>query len=294
MLLSVGVTIYIVCRSLNWSFTGMLSNILKSDYSTIIITDWTKPNFYLKQFLSGMFITIAMTGLDQDMMQKNLTCRNLRDAQKNMFSFGWILVVINFMFMMLGALLFFYADADSIATQPSDGLFANVSVNYLGAFAGTVFLVGLIAAAWSSADGALTALTTSFCIDIIGLDRRDALSAKQKRNIRYAVHFAVALLFLLIIIQFKQYYNKAIIDQFFTIAGYTYGPLLGLYSFGLFTRLQVRDRAVPIIAIASPVISYLLDSNSVRWFNGYEFGFELLIVNGLITFAGLWLCRKKG
>jgi Na+/proline symporter len=291
MLLSVGVTIYLICKSFGWSFSGMISNVWRSDYSTMMVTDWTDPRFFLKQFFSGIFITIAMTGLDQDMMQKNLSCRNLRDAQKNMFTFSGILVIVNIMFLLLGAMLYFYAGANQIATASSDSLFATVSIHHLGAFAGIVFLIGLIAAAYSSADGALTALTTSFCIDIIGLDKR-ALPDRRKFRIRYTIHFLFAMLFLLLIVQFKQLDNKAIIDRFFTIAGYTYGPLLGLYSFGLFTRLKVRDHMVPLVAIASPVITYLLDSNSVQWFNGYRFGFELLIVNGLITFAGLWLFRK--
>jgi Na+/proline symporter len=291
MLLSVAVTIGLICKSLGWSFTGMLSNVWQSDYSAIMVTDWTDRRFFLKQFLGGIFITIAMTGLDQDMMQKNLSCRNLRDARKNMFTFSWILVAVNAMFLLLGAMLYFYAGANHIATTPSDSLFANVSIHYLGVFAGIVFLVGLVSAAYSSADGALTALTTSFCIDIIGLEKR-ILPAGRKRRIRYAVHFTFALLFLLLIMQFKQLNNKTIIDRFFTVAGYTYGPLLGLYGFGLFTRLKVRDRAIPFIAVVSPLITYLLDSHSVQWFGGYRFGFELLIVNGLITFAGLWLCRK--
>ena len=291
MLLSTGITIYLICRSLGWNFTEMLSNVRHSDYSTMMITDWNDRRFFLKQFLSGIFITIAMTGLDQDMMQKNLSCRNLRDAQKNMFTFSGILVAVNLMFLLLGAMLYFYAETNQMIVASSDTLFATISIHYLGVFAGIVFLIGLIAAAYSSADGALTALTTSFCIDIIGLDRR-ALPEQRKFRIRYAIHFTFALLFLLLIMQFKQLEDKAIIDRFFTIAGYTYGPLLGLYSFGLFTRWRVRDRAVPAIAIISPFIAYLLDRHSIQWFGGYQFGFEILIVNGLITFAGLWLFRK--
>jgi len=293
MLLSVAITIYLICKSLGWSFTGMLSNVRHSDYSTMMVTDWTDRRFFLKQFLSGIFITIAMTGLDQDMMQKNLSCRNLRDAQKNMFTFSGILVVVNLMFLLLGAMLYFYAGANHIVVASSDSLFATVSIHYLGAFAGIVFLFGLIAAAYSSADGALTAITTSFCIDIIGKPSSSNGGDGGGFRIRYAVHFSFALLFFLLIIQFKQLDNKAIIDRFFTIAGYTYGPLLGLYSFGLFTRWKVRDRAVPLIAIISPLVTYILDSNSEQWFNGYQFGFELLILNGLITFTGVWFLRKS-
>ena len=295
MLLSVGITIYLICKSLGWSFMGMISNVRRSDYSTMMVTDWADRRFFLKQFLSGIFITIAMTGLDQDMMQKNLSCRNLRDAQKNMFTFSGILVVVNIMFLLLGAMLYFFAEANQIVAASSDSLFAIVSIHYLGVFAGIVFLIGLIAAAYSSADGALTALTTSFCIDICPSPAPPlgGRNGRRRKGFRYIVHFSFALLFFLLIMLFKQLDNKAIIDRFFIIAGYTYGPLLGLYSFGLFTRWKVRDRAVPVIAIVSPFIAYILDNNSVQWFNGYRFGFELLIVNGLITFTGLWMFRKK-
>lgn len=291
MLLAVALTIGLICSAQNWNLTEMIAAVRHSEYSTIVVTDWADRRFFAKQFLSGIFITIAMTGLDQDMMQKNLSCRSLRDAQKNMFTFGFILVAVNAMFLLLGALLYLYAGANGIETTPSDNLFANVSIHHLGAFAGIIFIVGLVAAAYSSADGALTALTTSFCIDIAGIDRRTA-TPQSKRRFRYTVHFSFALLFLLLILSFRQLNNTAIIDRFFTIAGYTYGPLLGLYAFGLFTRRKVRDRPVPIIAIASPLICWLLDSHSEQWFGGYRFGFELLIANGLITFAGLWLLSR--
>lgn len=293
MLLSVAVTVYLAGKAMGWTFTDLLANVKKSEYTTVIVTDWTDRRFYLKQFLSGIFITVAMTGLDQDMMQKNLSCRNLRDAQKNMFTFSGILVVVNLMFLLLGMVLVEYARVNHIEIGATDGLFAGIAINHLNAFAGIVFIVGLIAAAYSSADGSLTALTTSFCIDIVGLDKRMLSGTRRKRQVRYAVHCSFALLFLLLIICFKQFDNQAIIERFFNIAGYTYGPLLGLYSFGLFTRLKVRDCYVPLVAIASPVITYILDSHSVKWFGGYEFGFELLIVNGLITFAGLLLCWKR-
>jgi len=293
MLLSVAITIYLICKSLDWNFTEMIFNVRYSDYSLVMVTDWTDPRFFLKQFLAGIFITIAMTGLDQDMMQKNLSCRSLRDAQKNMFTFSGILVLVNIMFLLLGAVLYIYAEANHIVVVgSSDSLFATVSIHCLGVFAGIVFLTGLIAAAYSSADSTLTALTTSFCIDIIGLNKH-VLPERQKVRIRYTVHISFALLFLALIMGFKQLNNKAVIDRFFIIAGYTYGPLLGLYGFGLLTRLKVRDRAVPVIAIVSPLLTCILDSNSTQWFNGYQFGFELLIVNGLFTFLGLWLCRKS-
>ncbi len=292
MLLSVGVTIYLIARPLDLNFVELFHRVKQSGYSTMVVTDWTDRRFFLKQFLSGIFITIAMTGLDQDMMQKNLSCRNLRDAQKNMITFSWILVVINLMFLLLGAVLLIYAQVNHITVVSTDDLYARIAVDYLGAFSGIVFLVGLVAAAYSSADGSLTALTTSFCIDILGLDKWN-MPVNIKRRMRYLVHFSFAILFMLLIVGFKQLDNRAIIDRFFVIAGYTYGPLLGLYGFGLFTRLKVHDRAVPFIAIVSPIITYFFDSHSEQWFGGYKFGFELLIVNGLITFGGLWLSRKS-
>ncbi len=292
MLLSVVVSIVLIGKAMGWDFSEMLHRVKDSEYSSVIVTDGADRRFFLKQFFGGVFVTIAMTGLDQDMMQKNLSCRTLRESQKNMLTFGWVLVAINLMFLFLGAVLYMYAEATGITVASPDSLFADAAVNRLGAFAGLVFIIGLISAAYSSADGALTALTTSFCIDIAGLDKRIP-EGRKKRRIRYAVHCSFAALFLLLIIGIRQLDHKTIIDRFFTIAGYTYGPLLGLYAFGLFTRMKIRDRLVPAIAVISPVVTYILDSNSVQWFGGYKFGFELLAVNGLITFAGLWLCRKR-
>jgi Na+/proline symporter len=292
MLASVAISIYLIGSEMGWGVSEIISRVRESEYSTMLVTDWTDERFYLKQFLSGIFITIVMTGLDQDMMQKNLTCRNLRDARKNMLSFTVILVLINLMFLVLGAVLIMYVQANGIEILESDRIFAFVAVNRLGVFAGIVFVIGLISAAYSSADGALTALTTSFCIDIMELDKRN-IPDRRKIHIRYAVHFSVAFLSLLLIIGVKQLDSTAIISRVFTIAGYTYGPLLGLYAFGLCNRRKVYDKAVPVIAILSPVAAYLLNCYSQELFWGYKFGFELLIVNGLITFAGLWLCRRK-
>ncbi|MDR2036643.1 MAG: sodium:solute symporter [Bacteroidales bacterium] len=292
MLLSVIISIYLISKEMGWNFSGLFTQVKESEYSTMVVTEWTDRRFYLKQFLSGIFITIVMTGLDQDMMQKNLSCRTLREAQKNMFTLGGILVPINLMFLTLGAVLMMYAQANNIQIIATDSLFADIAINHLGTFAGIVFIIGLISAAYSSADGTLTALTTSFCIDIIGLDHR-GFSEQKKKYFRYLVHFTFAFLSFLLIIGLKQLDNKAIIDRFFTIAGYTYGPLLGLFAFGLYSKYKVYDRLVPFIAIASPVITYFLDRYSEQWFWGYKFGFELLIVNGLITFTGLLLCRKK-
>ncbi|MDR1672213.1 MAG: sodium:solute symporter [Bacteroidales bacterium] len=292
MMASVVVSIFLIGKEMNWGVAEIFHRMKESELSTMMVTDWTDRRFFLKQFLSGIFITIVMTGLDQDMMQKNLSCRNLRDAQKNMFTFGGILLPINLMFLTLGAVLVMYAQANNIAVAETDRLFAEIVVNRMGAFAGIVFVIGLVSSAYSSADGTLTAMTTSFCIDILGTDRYN-LSEKKRIRLRYAIHFLFAALLFWLILMWKQVNGEAIINQVFTLAGYTYGPLLGLYAFGLCTRIKVRDKAVPFIAVASPVISWLLDRYSEQWFLGYKFGFELLIVNGLITFAGLWAFRRK-
>jgi Na+/proline symporter len=292
MLLSVGISVYLIGKEMGWGVADIFHQVKESEYSTMFITDWLDKRFYLKQFLSGIFITIVMTGLDQDMMQKNLTCRNLRDAQKNMFTFGWILLPINLLFLALGAVLVMYAPTIQLEITATDSLFADVAVNRLGVFAGIVFIIGLISAAYSSADGALTALTTAFCIDILGLNKQ-SLSRQKKIHIRYLVHIVFALLVLLIITGLRQMNDQAIIDRVFTIAGYTYGPLLGMFAFGLYTKMKVRDRAIPFVAIASPVLTYLLNRYSEQLLWGYQFGFELLIVNGLITFFGLLMMRYK-
>ena len=233
-----------------------------------------------------------MTGLDQEMMQKNLSCRNIHEAQKNMFTFSGILVLVNFLFLFLGAILLIYSQSMTVQVSSTDDLFPAIAFRYLSPVAGIVFLIGLISAAFPSADGALTSLTTSFSIDFLGLDRREGLTERQKTRIRYMVHISVAAVFFICILVFRAVNDEAVIDKLFTIAGYTYGPLLGFYSFGLFTRRRVKDRFTPYVAVLSPVICYFLSKYSVQLFNGYKFGFELLLLNGLLTFTGLWIFSK--
>jgi Na+/proline symporter len=294
MLGALVLTIVFILKDLDIGFGDMVHRVLQADYSRVIVTDWTDKRYFIKQFFSGMFITIVMTGLDQEMMQKNLSCRNLKDAKKNMISFSMVLVFVNMLFLFLGAILLIYANTRGI-TMPerTDDLFSIISIKFLGPLAGLVFVFGLISAAYPSADGALTSLTTSFCIDFLGLDKNKKLSEKQKTNSRYFVHIGFAILLLIVIVIFRAINDRAVIDKLFTVAGYTYGPLLGLYAFGLFTKLKVRDHWVPVIAVISPILAYIISENSVFLFNGYKFGFELLIVNGLITYIGLWLARKK-
>lgn len=259
----------------------------------MLVTDWHSERFFLKQFLSGMFITISMTGLDQEMMQKNLSCRNLREAQKNMFTFSGIIVLVNFLFLVLGAFLMLYAQKMNVNVAMSDDLFPTIAFNFLGPVAGIVFLIGLISAAFPSADGALTSLTTSVSIDLLGLEKKEHLTEKAKTRTRYFVHIAIAAVFFICVLIFRSLNDRAIIDKLFTIAGYTYGPLLGMYTFGLFTKRIAKDRVTPWIAVLSPVICYLLSTYSVELFNGYKFGFELLLVNGFITFTGLWFFSSR-
>ena len=294
MLLSLVISIYLIIDSMGLNLGEMINTVYSSTYSNMIFTDWSDKRFFLKELFSGAFIAIVMTGLDQEMMQKNLSCRSLRDAQKNMFTFTGIMLLVNFVILFLGASLYIFASFKGIQLPlRSDELFPVVAVNHLGPVAGMVFLIGLISAAYPSADGALTSLTTSFSIDFLGLSRRTDLTENQKKHIRQRVHVVFAVILLTVIVLFRAINDRAVIDKLFTVAGYTYGPLLGLYSFGLFTKYSVHDRWVPLIALLSPVICYFLSAYSVDIFRGYRFGFELLILNGFITFAGLLILRRK-
>jgi Na+/proline symporter len=293
MLLALVLTIYMVTKNLGMDFSQMFNTVWNSEYSRMAFGDWHDRRFYLKQLLSGAFIAIVMTGLDQEMMQKNLSCRSLKDAQKNMFSFSLVLVLVNFLFLLLGAALYIFTTTKGISLpERSDDLFPMIAINHLGPLAGLIFVIGLISAAYPSADGALTSLTTSFSIDFLGLNKNEKLSEKQKEKTRYLVHAGFALLLLLVIVVFRAINDRAVIDKLFTIAGYTYGPLLGLYAFGLFTRWKVKDRWVPVIAVLSPVLCYYLSIYDQMLLNGYNFGFELLIINGIFVFTGLVLIRK--
>jgi solute:Na+ symporter, SSS family len=294
MLLSLFFSVYFIMKNLGVSFGDISRDVFSSSYSKMIFTDWTNRHFFVKEFISGAFIAIVMTGLDQEMMQKNLSCRSLKEAQKNMFTFSSVLIPVNFIFLFLGAMLFIYASRAGIALPArSDDLFPMIAINHLGPLAGTIFVIGLISAAYPSADGALTSLTTSFSVDFLGMNKNETMEERKKIRLRYMVHISFAVLLLFVIILFRAINDRAVIDKLFTIAGYTYGPLLGLYAFGLFTKYGVRDRWVPLIALISPALCYLISSYSEVLFNGYKFGFELLVVNGFITFAGLFLVRLK-
>jgi len=285
MLLAVGFTIYYISDHMQLNLKQIISTVAESDYSKIFFfDDWTDKKFFIKQFLSGAFITIVMTGLDQDMMQKNLTCRNLKDAKKNMYWYGFAFLPVNLLFMALGALLFIFANQNGIAIpERSDDLFPLIATSQLlPSIVSAFFILGLIAAAYSSADSALTSLTTSFSLDILDMEKRYK-ETKDRIRIRKFVHIGFSLLLLGVIMLFRAINDESVISALFTVAGYTYGPLLGMYAFGMFTKRKVQDRLVPYIAILSPFACWLLN-----YLTGNAFGFELLIINGTITFTGMW------
>ncbi|GGG24973.1 sodium:solute symporter [Pontibacter amylolyticus] len=291
MLTAVGVSIWVVSDELNLGFQGMVDTIAASDYSNVFTWDFKDDKYFLKQFFAGAFITIAMTGLDQDMMQKNLSCKNIGEAQKNMFWFTAILTVVIVMFLALGALLYLYAGAKGIALpERGDDVFPYLALNHFPPVVGIAFILGIIAIAYASADSALTSLTTSFCVDFLNFKDK---SEHERVRLRYFVHIGFSLLLGLVIFAVNAINSQSLITTVLQVTGYTYGPLLGLYSFGLFTRLQVRDRYVPAICLAAPVLTYIISANSAAWFNGYQFGFEVLILNGLLTFVGLWAVSYK-
>ena len=289
MLLAVILSIVYISHDLGTTVNKLFISVAGTPSTKMFITDWHNERFFLKQFLSGVFITIAMTGLDQEMMQKNLSCRNLRAAQKNMFTFSFILVLVNFMFLFLGAVLLVYANSRNIEVRMSDELFPVIAFNHLAPVAGIVFLIGLVSAALPSAGGAMTSLTTSVTIDFLGLNPDEG----SRTRMRYLVHVLTALGFFICILIFRSLSNRAVIDQLITLAGYTYGPLLGMFTFGLFTGRKAPDKATPWIALFSPLACYLLSTFSEELFNGYRFGFEILLLNGFLTFAGLMLLSRR-
>ncbi|MBL7963255.1 MAG: sodium:solute symporter [Flavobacteriales bacterium] len=293
MLLAVGLTVAMLGEQLGWSPGETLAQVQQHELSRVFFFDDPKPGTYFwKQFLGGMFIAIAMTGLDQDMMQKNLSCRNIREAQKNMVSFSLVLVLVNLVFLTLGALLFLYVDQHDLPLPAqADQLYPMLATNgSLPVIVGLLFILGLIAAAYSSADSALTALTTSVCVDVLRIEERPE---ESRELLRKQVHLIMSAWMVVLILLFKVLNDDSVIKTVFTVAGYTYGPLLGLFAFGMLTRFAVRDRWVPVVAVLSPILTYLLDRFSDVLFNGYHFGFELLLVNGAITFLGLLALAKR-
>ena len=295
MLAAVSMTIFSIGNALSLEPLQIFSKVKGSDYSQIFFFEggWSDPNNFFKHFISGALITIVMTGLDQDMMQKNLSCKSLKDAQKNMLTFCIILIFANLLFLFLGAMLYIYAVETGIPLpSKTDQLYPMIAIEHLSPYIGIVFIIGLIAAAYSSADSALTALTTSFCIDFLNFEKRNLTEEEMKKK-RMAVHIGFSFLLFLIIIIFESVNNDAVISQVFTAAGYTYGPLLGLFAFGIFTKREVIDRWVIPICLTAPILSFLLNQNSEILFNGFNFGFLIILLNGTLTFAGLFLISNR-
>ncbi|KAA9327302.1 sodium:solute symporter [Adhaeribacter soli] len=291
MLICVGTSIVLISQELDLSFQGMINTISESKYSQTFFWEPKDSKYFLKQFFSGAFITIVMTGLDQDMMQKNLSCKNIGEAQKNMFWFSIILVFVNIFFLALGALLYIYAEQKGIALPAKgDDVFPFLALNHFNMVASIAFIIGITAITYASADSALTALTTSFCVDFLDFAKRDE---HQRVRYRYAVHLGFSFLLMLVILIFRAINDQSVIAAVFKVAGYTYGPLLGLYSFGLFTKRHLRDKWVPLVCVVCPILTYITNANSKEWLWGYEFGFEILMLNGFLTFMGLLFISSR-
>ena len=304
LVLSVFLTLYFICSSLNLNIPEAFETIKNSGYSKVFFFDdfLTNGFHFGKAFIGGMFVTIAMTGLDQDLMQKNLSMKTIGEAQKNMFTFTGIFVVLNIFFLSVGALLYIYASRngieipiDHITGKPrTDFLFPEIALNHLTTIPAIIFMLGLTAATFATTDSALTALTTSFCVDFLQMDKGDNKNSAASVSKRHVVHVAFSLLMFLVIIVFNAVNDESVVKGIFKVASYTYGPLLGLYSFGLFVRNRgLHDKIVPLICVISPALCFLLDKYSLQLFGGYKFSVELILVNGLITFIGLLLISKK-
>lgn len=289
MLSAVALSIYFIGKEMDLGLGDIIPKIKSSDYSQMFFWEggWSDANNFFKQFFSGALVALVMTGLDQDMMQKNLTCRSLGDAQKNVFLFSIILVFANLLFLSLGALLYIYADFIQLAIpERTDQLYPTIALEHLPPYVGIVFVLGLIAAAYSSADSALTSLTTSFCIDFLDFNKRERTEA-EKKKIRILVHIAFSIILFVIILIFNSLNDGAVINKLLEWAGYTYGPILGLFCFGIFTNRAIRDNWVIPIALASPILSYLINTNSEALFGGFKLGFLIIALNGFLTFIGL-------
>ncbi len=313
MLLGLVVCIFYIMNNMGHTVGSTLQDLNTSGLTKIFNQDVNSPGFFLKQIIGGIFITVGMTGLDQEMMQKNISVRNLKDSQKNVMTFSVIMAIVNFLFLLLGGVLYFYAQTNNIAAK-GDDLFPTVALYHMPQAISIIFIIGLISALFPSADGALTALTSSFCIDILGLKKRDDLTEKEKKRKRLAVHFTFAVIFFLMVMGFKWVNNKSIIDIILKVAGFTYGPLLGLFAFGIMTNRKVNDKLVLYVCLAAPLIILGIDFvNNIEWwqmqlklgawsnsikqtsaalFGSFKIGYELLIYNGILTFLGLFLISK--
>ena len=315
MLLGLIVCTIFIMNNLGHSFSGTLNELSNLGLTRIFNTDINSSSHFLKHILGGMFITVAMTGLDQEMMQKNISVKNLKDSQKNMITFSIIMALVNFLFLFLGGLLYIFAAEKGINVPPDD-LFPTAALSYMPTAVSIIFIIGLISALFPSADGALTALTSSFCLDILGLKRKEDWSESKRRKIRLTTHFSFAFIFFIVVLGFKLVDNKSIIDVILKVAGFTYGPLLGLFAFGILTKRIINDHLSLYVCLLAPLLILGVDMiNNIEWyqpqmnlsgqwvenikslskslFGNFKIGYELLIYNGILTYLGLLAISKK-
>jgi SSS family transporter len=315
MLLGLVVCTIFIMNNLGHSFSATMNKLGNLNLTRIFNTDINSSSHFMKHILGGVFITVAMTGLDQEMMQKNISVKNLKDSQKNMVTFSIIMALVNFLFLFLGGLLYLFATEKGISVPPDD-LFPTAALSYMPTAVSVIFIIGLISALFPSADGALTALTSSFCIDILGLKRKKDWNESRRKRVRLTTHFTFALVFFIVVLGFKLVDNKSIIDVILKVAGFTYGPLLGLFAFGIFSKREINDRLALPVCLLAPLLILGVDLiNNIEWyqpqlnlsgqwvenvkdisrsiFGNFKIGYELLIYNGVLTFLGLWIISKK-
>lgn len=292
MLAGLIICVIYILKTMNLSLGESLEQMGEKGYSTIFFTDPDSKLFFVKQILAGAFITVTMTGMDQEMMQKNISVKRLPDAQKNVITLSIIMLVVILLFLVLGGLLYLYAAQLNLPVT-GDKLFPTIALEHMPPMVSVIFIIALISALFPSADGAITALTSSFCIDIIGMQRKPEWPEAKRKKVRQIVHITFAFIFFLFVMLFYWANEPSMIGVILKVAGYTYGPLLGLFSFGILTKRQVKDKLVPIICISAPVICYVLDLYQKNIFGSFEIGLELLIINGLLTFIGLLIISKK-
>lgn len=297
LLLSVVLSIIFIAKSLHLDIAGTFEAVKNSSYSKIFFWEdfLGSKSHFLKQFLGGIFVTVAMVGLDQDLMQKNLSMKSIGEAQKNMFTFTGVFVVMNIFFLSVGALLYLYAAKNGIAVadlKTPDHLYPEIALNHLNIIPGIIFMLGLTAATFATTDSALTALTTSFCMDFLHFDKKENQNDPKLVTQRHWVHIGFSVVMVAVILVFKAINDDSVVNSIFTAAGYTYGPLLGLFAFGMLTKKAVADKLVPYLCIASPVLCFVINTHSIKWF-GYAMSFELIVLNGLITFLLLWVTGRN-
>ncbi len=294
MLAGLIICVIYILQTMNMSFGEGLAAMKESKLTDIFVWDPSSRLFFVKQILAGAFITITMTGMDQEMMQKNISVKNLSDSRKNMLTFSFIQGGVVLLFLFLGGLLYLYAGTNNITVATADKLFPTIALGSgMPPVISVIFIIALISALFPSADGAITALTSSFCIDILGMKRRPDWDEKKQSKTRKSVHLIFAAVFLLFVMIFKAVDSPSMITVILKVAGYTYGPLLGLFIFGIVTKRSVKDKLVPMVAVAAPLLCLVIDYNQKNLFGGFEIGLELIIINGMLTFLGLWAISKK-